>query len=75
MPDIRTIEFDLLGAALTQPIMDQLYSKVQAAREEGAQGVHIVIKHVTPLMFPRLLVDHGDLLHRMAIRLDQLERE
>lgn len=66
MPKIVDIEIDLCGAALTQGTLDTLAAKVHAAREEGAQGVNIILRHVTPLMFPRLIADHSDLLHRVA---------
>ncbi len=52
MPEIKTIEIDLCGAQLSQPTMDYIHGLCCQARENGAQGVTILIKRIDSHSIP-----------------------
>jgi hypothetical protein len=74
--DTREIVFDLAGGALSQSAAEMIINEANAPGSE--QFVTITIKniHRNPGMgVPRLIVDYGDLIHRVVTEMDRREKE
>ena len=71
----KTIHYEFGGTAPTQSQMDRLFAEVKALESANLDTlVELRLTGIPVHQFPRLIVDHGDLIHRIAARLAETER-
>lgn len=65
----REVVIDLCGAILTQEVTERIVNEANAPGDE--QLVTITIKNIDRHRVPRLIVDYGDLIHRIVAEMDR----
>src|SRR5262245_31704826 len=71
--DTREIVLDVAGCMLEQSTVEQVINEANAPGDE--RFVNITIKNIARHRVPRLVVDYGDLIHRVVTEMDRRERE
>ena len=60
---MKSIEFNMCAAPLTQDIVDRVIAVARASGEETV-SIHLLDVSTNPL--PHLVVDYGDLIHTLV---------
>ena len=71
---LREVVWDLAGSMLVQGDLERIIAEANAPGDE--QLVTITIKRIVRYQtLPRLILDYGDLIHRVVAEMDRREKE